>query len=77
MYRQDFHVNFTRNHRCKDMNRRLDNARRYLDGHVWKRAPEKPDDARAALFPFENHDRCSALKEPAGTSANAGCPGIE
>ena len=34
---QDFHANVTRNHRCKTMNRLLDNAREYLDGYVWRR----------------------------------------
>jgi transposase len=32
---QDFHANVTRNHRCKTMNRLLDNAREYLDRYVW------------------------------------------
>jgi transposase len=34
---QDFHANVTRNHRCKTMNRLLDNARLYLDAYVWRR----------------------------------------
>lgn len=45
---QDFHANVTRNHRCKNMNQLLDNARRYLDSYVWKRAIEKPVVSRAA-----------------------------
>jgi transposase len=45
---QDFHANVTRNHRCKNMNRLLDNARRYLDSYIWKRALEKPLVSRAA-----------------------------
>ena len=35
---QDFHANVTRNHRCKTLNRLLDNARHYLDAYVWRRA---------------------------------------
>jgi hypothetical protein len=27
----------TRNHRCKTMNKLLDNARYYLDSYVWRR----------------------------------------
>ncbi len=34
---QDFHANVTRNHRCKTMNKLLDNARLYLDAYVWRR----------------------------------------
>jgi transposase len=34
---QDLHANVTRNHRCKTMNRLLDNVRDYLDTYVWKR----------------------------------------
>ena len=34
---QDLHANVTRNHRCKTMNRLLENARRYLDAYVWRR----------------------------------------
>ncbi len=34
---QDLHANVTRNHRCKTMNKLLDNARYYLDGYVWRR----------------------------------------
>ena len=34
---QDFHANVTRNHRCKTMNRLLDNAREHLDAYVWRR----------------------------------------
>lgn len=30
---QDFHANVTRNHRCKTLNRLLDNARHYLDAY--------------------------------------------
>ena len=45
---QDFHANVTRNHRCKDLNRLLENARRYLDGYAWKRASEKPGAAKVA-----------------------------
>jgi transposase len=44
---QDLHANVTRNHRCKTMVRLLGNARRYLDGYVWKRAAQRPI-ARAA-----------------------------
>jgi transposase len=33
---QDLHANVTRNHRCKTMNRLLENARRYLDAYVWR-----------------------------------------
>ncbi len=45
---QDFHANVTRNHRCKTLNRLLDNARRYLDAYRWKRAVAKRPAARAA-----------------------------
>jgi transposase len=34
---QDLHANVTRNHRCKTMNRLLENARRYLEAYVWRR----------------------------------------
>lgn len=34
---QDLHANVTRNHRCKTMNRLLENARRYLNAYVWRR----------------------------------------
>jgi transposase len=34
---QDLHANVTRNHRCRTMNRLLDNARHYLDRYVWRR----------------------------------------
>jgi transposase len=44
---QDLHANVTRNHRCKTMERLLGNARRYLDGYVWKRVTHRPI-ARAA-----------------------------
>jgi len=44
---QDLHANVTRNHRCKTLGRLLDNARRYLDSYVWKRASRRPI-ARAA-----------------------------
>jgi transposase len=44
---QDVHANVTRNHRCKTLDRLLDNARRYLDGYRWKRASSRPI-ARAA-----------------------------
>jgi transposase len=39
---QDFHANVTRNHRCKTMERLLDNARRYLGRYLWKRALQNP-----------------------------------
>jgi hypothetical protein len=45
---QDFHANVTRNHRCKTLNRLLDNARRFLDAYRWKRAVAKRAVARAA-----------------------------
>lgn len=45
---QDFHANVTRNHRCKTLNRLLDNARQYLDAYRWKRAVAKRAVARAA-----------------------------
>jgi len=35
---QDLHANVTRNHRCKAMPLLLANARRYLNGYVWRRA---------------------------------------
>jgi transposase len=35
---QDLHANVTRNHRCKTMNKLLENAKRYIDGYVWRRA---------------------------------------
>jgi transposase len=35
---QDLHANVTRNHRCKTMERLLDNARHYLEGYRWRRA---------------------------------------
>ena len=44
---QDFHANVTRNHRCKTMNRLLDNARYYLDAYVWRRTTAEKA-ARAA-----------------------------
>ena len=34
---QDLHANVTRNHRCKTMNRLLENARRYLNAYVWRK----------------------------------------
>lgn len=34
---QDLHANVTRNHRCKTMAHLLRNARRYLDGYIWRR----------------------------------------
>jgi transposase len=45
---QDFHANVTRNHRCKTLQRLLDNARHYLDAYRWKRAGAKRPVARAA-----------------------------
>ena len=45
---QDFHANVTRNHRCKTLNRLLDNARQYLDAYRWKRAVAKRAVSRAA-----------------------------
>ncbi len=45
---QDFHANVTRNHRCKTLNRLLDNARQYLDAYRWRRAAAKHPVARAA-----------------------------
>ncbi len=45
---QDFHANVTRNHRCKTMNRLLDNARLYLDAYVWRRVSGIKALARAA-----------------------------
>jgi transposase len=44
---QDLHANVTRNHRCKTMNRLLENARRYLNAYRWRRATG----TRAALRP--------------------------
>jgi transposase len=44
---QDLHANVTRNHRCKTIEHLLDNARRYLDAYVWRRALTRPV-ARAA-----------------------------
>ncbi len=38
---QDLHANVTRNHRCKTLSELLDNARRYLDSYVWRRAANK------------------------------------
>jgi transposase len=34
----DLHANVTRNHRCKNMNQLLANARRYLVAYAWRRA---------------------------------------
>ncbi|MGO9838132.1 MAG: IS630 family transposase [Polyangiaceae bacterium] len=45
---QDFHANVTRNHRCKTLNRLLDNARLYLDAYRWKRTAAKRAVARVA-----------------------------
>jgi len=45
---KDLHDNFTRNHRCKTLNRLLDNARRYLDAYRWKRAVANRAIERAA-----------------------------
>ena len=33
---QDLHANVTRNHRCKSLPQLLHNAKRYLDGYVWR-----------------------------------------
>jgi len=44
---QDLHANVTRNHRCKNMTRLLDNARRFLDGYRWRRASSKVAQKRA------------------------------
>jgi transposase len=33
---QDLHANVTRNHRCRTMNRLLENARYYLDRYRWR-----------------------------------------
>ena len=35
---QDLHANVTRNHRCKNMPRLLDNVRDYLEAYRWHRA---------------------------------------
>lgn len=37
---QDLHANVTRNHRCKTMADLLENAHRFLDSYVWRRAIE-------------------------------------
>jgi transposase len=39
---QDLHANVTRNHRCKTLERVLDNARQFLDGYVWRQAIARP-----------------------------------
>jgi len=45
---QDFHANVTRNHRCNTLKKLLANARRYLDGYVWRRATGTRAALRAA-----------------------------
>jgi transposase len=45
---QDLHANVTRNHRCKNMTRLLDNVRCYVDRYRWKRALRQSEHRRAA-----------------------------
>ena len=54
---QDFHANVTRNHRCKTMNRLLDNARRYLDALPMASRPPATHRPSSRLNLFENRDR--------------------
>jgi transposase len=45
---QDFQANVTRNHRRKTLKKLLANARRYLDGYVWRRVTGTRAAVRAA-----------------------------